>query len=234
MNPASRINDFRHGVNAALPIAVGYIPIALTFGIIARQSGIPLSHTILMSLLVYAGASQFMAVNMMIAGNRAMEIIIAALILNFRHFVLSMALMNSLGKGSKLGKAGLAFGITDETFAVIALKQTAAGLSQSFVFGLQVTAYGSWLLGTWIGGLFARIIPPGISQGMAIALYAMFIGLLVPALKNSLRVGVIVALSMTISTLWEHFLPGKGAIIMATILSSLLGAIIFKKETKAA
>lgn len=234
MNEALPTNDFHHGVNAALPIAMGYIPIALTFGIIARQSGISVSHTLLMSLLVYAGASQFMAVNMMVANSGAMEMIIATLILNSRHFVLSMALMNSLGKGEKLKKAGLAFGITDETFAMVALKQTAAGLSPSFVFGLQVTAYGSWLLGTWIGGLLAGIIPPGISQGMSITLYAMFIGLLVPALKNSLRISVIVAISMTISTLWEHFLPGKGAIVMATILGSLVGAIIFKKETKTA
>ena len=169
----------RKGLSSAAPIAIGYVPIAIAFGVIARQAGLPFVETVLMSMMVFAGASQFMAVQMATAGALGMEIIVATLVLNFRHFVMSLSLMDRLRDAPLLTKAGLSFGITDETFAVASMDEQGQDtpLHPAYMAGLILLAYGSWVSGTVIGALFAQVIPPAISDSMNIALYAMFIGL---------------------------------------------------------
>ena len=115
--------ELRKGLSAAVPIAIGYVPIAVAFGVIARQTGLSFAETVLMSMMVFAGASQFMAVQMATAGALGMEIIFATLVLNFRHFVMGLSLMDRLKDVPALVKGVLAFGVTDETFAVAAMDE---------------------------------------------------------------------------------------------------------------
>src|SRR5699024_3555744 len=110
------------GFRVAFPIAIGYIPIAITFGVLAKQSGLSLLELTMMSAFVYAGASQFMGVNMIVANATAIEIILATFVLNFRHFVLSLSFMHGLKDHINLkARTGLALGLTDESFSVAAL-----------------------------------------------------------------------------------------------------------------
>ena len=115
------IHMIRKGFATGFPIILGYLPVAITYGVLAKQAGMSLTELTLMSALVYAGASQFMAVNMFAVGTGALEIIIATFVLNFRHFVMSLSFMNQLKKIKLKWKIPLAFGLTDESFAVSAM-----------------------------------------------------------------------------------------------------------------
>src|SRR5699024_9435735 len=130
-----------------LPIVIGYIPIAITYGVLAKQSGMSLMELTLMSALVYAGASQFMGVNMIAVSASAAEIILATFVLNFRHFVMSLSFMNGLRDhvGIK-GRVGLSLGLTDETFSVAALHMDEAKKEKSVLFygTIILTGYLSW------------------------------------------------------------------------------------------
>src|SRR5690625_3741876 len=87
---------FRRGMTVGFPIMIGYLPIAITYGVLAKQSGMSLFELTLMSVMVFAGASQFMGANMIAVGAGTVEIIIATFVLNFRHFVMSLSFMNRL------------------------------------------------------------------------------------------------------------------------------------------
>lgn len=224
--------ELQKGLSSAVPIAIGYVPIAIAYGVIARQSGLPFVETVLMSMMVFAGASQFMAVQMATAGALGVEIIFATLVLNFRHFVMSLSLMDRLKNVPFLTKGCLAFGITDETFAVATMEEKGQDnrIHPLYMAGLIALAYGSWVVGTVIGSLFAKVIPRSISDSMSIALYAMFIGLLVPAVRKRWRAGVIALIGMTLNALFGLFLPGGWATILATVLAAGCGAALMPRD----
>src|SRR5699024_7088341 len=143
------------GIIAGFPIMVGYIPIALTYGVLAKQSGLSLTELTLMSVMVFAGASQFMGVNMIAVGAGVSEIIIATFVLNFRHFVMSLSFMNRLKSINLNWRASLSLGLTDETFAVSSLYTEQAEEKKGYLFytALILTAYTSWIVGSFIGGV---------------------------------------------------------------------------------
>lgn len=229
--------ELRKGLSAAVPIAIGYVPIAVAFGVIARQTGLSFAETVLMSMMVFAGASQFMAVQMATAGALGMEIIFATLVLNFRHFVMGLSLMDRLKDVPALVKGVLAFGVTDETFAVAAMDEKGGNrrIHPLYLVGLMAVAYGSWVFGTVIGALFAQAIPQSISDSMNIALYAMFIALLVPAVRKRWRVGGIALIGMSLNALFGLFLSGGWATVLATVVAAGFGALLMpRKEPPAA
>lgn len=223
---------FIRGVITALPIVIGYIPIALTYGLIARQADIPIIHIVLMSALVYAGASQFMAVNMFAASAGAIEIVFATFILNLRHFIMAFSLMNVLKKLPFLYKLIASAGMTDETFALMSMKKEEcnANRGQWFTVGLVLAAYFSWVIGSFAGALLADIIPTRISQSMGIALYAMFIGLLIPSVRKQYKVGLIAVVSMLMCYLFSLFVASGWAIIFATVIGAMLGSLVLKED----
>ncbi|AKL94128.1 branched-chain amino acid permease [Clostridium aceticum] len=224
-------STFWQGVRHGLPIVIGYLPIAISFGVISSQTGIPLLHTALMSFIVYAGASQFMAVNMLGMEILGLEIVFATLILNFRHFIMSMSLMNKLQHLPLAQKIPLSFGVTDETFAMLSMEQKEdEHLSFYFVAGIMLSVYLSWGLGTIIGGLLSMVIPPSIGASMSIGLYAMFIGLLLPAVQKNYSVGLIAFLSGGLCYLFGLFLNSGWAIVAATLVGGLLGSFFIKGE----
>jgi len=224
-------SHFLRGIVSAFPIVIGYIPIAISFGVISLQAGFDLGSTVLMSMMVYAGASQFMAINMLLMQALSIEIIIATFILNFRHFIMSMSLMNKLNNYPTSKKVPLSFFITDETFAFISLqKEDKEDTNYYYILGILIAAYSSWVLGTLIGGLLAMVIPPSIGNSMSIALYAMFIGLLVPAVKNDLKLGITACLSGFLCAILTLFINSGWAIVISTLLASLIGSLIIKES----
>lgn len=217
---------------SAVPIVIGYIPIAIAFGVIARQSGLSFAETVMMSMMVFAGASQFMAVQMATAGALGMEIIFATLVLNFRHFVMSLSLMDRLKHVPPWARGALAFGITDETFAVASMDEKGGNgrIHPLYLAGLIAVAYGSWVFGTVIGVLFAKAIPRAISDSMNIALYAMFIALLIPAVRKRWWAGAVALIGMALNALFGLFLSGGWATVLATVAAAGCGAYLMPKD----
>src|SRR5690625_3866640 len=223
---------FRSGITVGIPIMLGYLPIAITYGVLAKQSGMSIVELTLMSVLVFAGASQFMGANMIAVGAGAVEIIIATFVLNFRHFVMSLSFMNRLRGISINWKAPLSLGLTDETFAVSALHPEEAKQEKGawFYLGLFLIAYLSWIFGSFLGGVLGEVIPEKLSQSMGIALYAMFIGLLVPSVKKELKVGLIALIAMLINVLCSQFMSDGWSIVLATIIGGYSGVYLLKEE----
>src|SRR5699024_12644999 len=143
------------GVQVSIPIALGYIPVALTFGILAKQAGMSILELTMMSAFVYAGASQFMGANMIIYSASAIEIIVATFVLNFRHFIMSLSFMNQVQTniGTK-GSVSLGLGLTDESFAVSALHNDKADNKKGYIFFITVilTTYLTWILDSYLCG----------------------------------------------------------------------------------
>jgi 4-azaleucine resistance transporter AzlC len=230
-------NSWIHGIKAGIPIALGYIPIAIAFGILAKSSGIPSGAALLMSLLVYAGASQFVGINLLALGTPYWLIVFTTFVLNSRHFLMSASLTRRLAPPVRTDRLLVAsFGITDETFTVASLSDREQ-LPLSYIIALNMTAFSAWNAGTWIGLFLGQSIPASIQSSMGIALYAMFIGLLVPSMRKSRQVAILAVASALLNTVLQQFnLFGKLSIglnvVLTTILVSGLGAVLFKGESE--
>lgn len=222
----------KKGMIVGLPITIGYFPIAITYGVLAKQTGMTIIELTSMSVLVYAGASQFMGTNMILVGSGALEIIIATFALNFRHFIMSLSFMNRLRNIKLKNRFPLALLLTDETFAVTSLHQEEANQEKGVLFYLTllITAYFSWVSGSLIGGMLGEIIPEKVSQSMGIALYAMFISLLVPSVRKEIRIGLIAVIAMLVNVLCSQFMSEGWAIVSGTILGGLSGSYILKED----
>lgn len=229
---------FLQGVKYGVPIALGYIPIAIAFGILTGSEGIPVITGMLLSLTVFAGASQFVAVNLMSLGAAAGEIILTTFILNFRHFLMSASLSQRLEENTSFASRSiLSFGITDETFSLasVAKLKDHRKLPFPFLLGLMLISFTAWNAGTWVGLFMGNILPDILQNSMGIALYVMFIGLLIPSLKNSLPIFTVAAVAMLTHGAinfvpWIPSFSTGWNIILSTMTGAFLGTILFPKE----
>ncbi|MED3623062.1 AzlC family ABC transporter permease [Neobacillus thermocopriae] len=215
-------SSFRKGVQGGLSIGIGYFPIALTFGLLAKTSGLSIYETVLMSLIVFAGASQYISLSLISYGTGIFEIILTTFIVNIRHFLMSATLNEKAEEDRIINKIIYAFGITDETFSVAATKD--GTVSTGYMFGLISISYLSWVIFSGVGHLIGASLPHTLQESMGVALYAMFIGLLVPSLKKSTKVfllSILGAVFNSIFTLGQMMAQGW-SIVLSTLLSAIL------------
>ena len=215
-------------MRAALPVLLGYLAIGFAFGVLARTAGLSVAEIGLMSLLVYAGSAQFIGVGMLSAGASASAIISTTLLVNLRHLLMSTALVPSLRRNSVGRNALLAYGITDETFAVNAALLQGRAADPRFVAGLHVTAQSSWVAASLAGALLGQMLQNTPALGLDFALPAMFVGLLVPQLNGpERRPRLAAALAAAgVSTGAALLSPGNNwGIIVATLTAATLGAV---------
>ncbi len=215
-------------MRAALPIVLGYVPIGLAFGALARQIGLSLWQIGLMSAIVYAGSSQFIAVSLLGAGAGLLTIVATTFLVNLRHLLMSSALSPHLPRMPNRFLSLLAYGVTDETFALNITRLRESPLPPLDILGVHVTAQTAWLLGSLAGGLLGNLIPPG-SFGVDFALPAMFICLIVLQVRHRLDVGVVVlagglSLAMMMAVPGSHYVAIVAAMAAATIGVAVHGA----------
>lgn len=225
----NRKKQYILGVKTGLPVVLGFIPVAIAYAMMAGQSGLSISQTVAMSAFVFAGASQIMAVGMVANDASILAVVMATFILNLRHLMMSTCVMNRL-KGTKVGmKLLLAFGVTDEAFAIFTTMDEEKS-SSFFFLGLVSITYFSWFAGTVIGCAASQFLPAIVSDSLGIALYAMFIGLLVPNVKKSLKLGIIVLITAGISLVLNKVMSSSWAIIFATLMGSAIGVFIMEEK----
>lgn len=206
---------------------MAYVPIGIAYGALGVASGLTWWHTSLMSLLVFAGAAQFMAVGMLAAGAGALQIIVATFVLNFRFMIMSLSLFDRLRSFPLWKRLAVAAGITDETFAVLVVQagDKAAKPTPAFAAGIMFCAYVAWVAGSAIGAIFAEMIPANISSGMSMGLYAMFISLLVPAVRGSSWALLTAVTGMALCFAFSFFMSSGWAIVAATLLAACIGPL---------
>lgn len=223
--------EFLSGIKAALPIILGYFPLGMAFGVLAAQEGLSKWEVFLMSLFVYAGSGQFIAVSLLGAGASVTAIVFTTFLVNSRHILMSAALSPYLRGFSGRLLAVLSFGITDETFAVAMGKVTEQKRGSSFFLGLNLTSHFFWIFSTVVGVAVGNFIPNPQVWGLHFALPAMFIALLVMQIKN--KMGIVLAITaMLFSLAFKIILPGNWNVILACILTATIGVVIEKWRAK--
>jgi len=173
---------FAGGLRASLPVVAGYVPAAVAFGVAARGAGLSTAETVLMSLVVYSGASQFAIVGLVAAGGSWLVTAGTALVLGARHVLYGPALAPNLRLRAG-GRAALAaFGLTDEVFAVASERLAREPAGFGWLFGLEAGAYVSWAFGSWLGAAAGEAMVgalPVLAPALSFALPALFVALLV-------------------------------------------------------
>ncbi|WP_299976938.1 AzlC family ABC transporter permease [Desulfobacula sp.] len=217
---------------AGIPIFIGYVPAAIAFGILSKGCGISLLECFLFSAVVFAGASQFIALNLLMTGMGPGGIILTTLLVNFRHFLMSAYLSTRIGKIAKRYIFMIAFGVTDEVFSVLSFKK--GQLSKTFVFILQLSAYSAWVSGTVTGYILGGFLPEILSQSMGVALYALLLAIVLPEIKTSIKALVLTISSGLLNTILIKFdiLPNGWTIIVCILIIALAGSFFIATEVQ--
>ncbi len=229
-------SQYRHGLIKGLPIAFGYLPVSFTFGFMAVNSGIPIWLAVFISMSNLTSSGQFAGTNLVIAGAGYLEITLTTFIINIRYILMSLALSQKMDRGVKLlDRMIFSFGITDETFAVASSE--IKPLTTPYMYGLVTGPYIGWALGTLLGGCTSSILPDILKGAMGIALFAMFIAIIIPPAKKSASILIIIAISITISCIIKYvpflyFISDGFRTIIATIIAAGIGAFLFPAEEK--
>lgn len=229
----TKTKQFLNGAKLGIPIALGYLPVSFSFGMLAVAGGIPPWAAVIISMTNLTSAGQFAGINIISASGGIWEIGITTLIINLRYMLMSLALSQKIEKMSLLKRLVTAFGITDEIFAVAST--TACKVTFPFMTGLISIPYIGWTAGTVLGAYVNKILPESLSDSMGITLYAMFIAIIIPASRRNRSVLLVLITSVIISSVIYFAMPfisSGWAVIISAVLSSALGAFIFKGVQK--
>jgi 4-azaleucine resistance transporter AzlC len=196
----------------------------MAFGVLAQKAGLTPFQIGLMSVMVFAGSSQFIAVAMLTGGASAPAIIGTTFVVNLRHVLMSSALAVYLRAAHRGWLALYAYGVTDESFAVNLPRFDSRSWSLSRALVVNHTANLTWCLSTVAGGIGGRFIPEG-ALGMDYALIAMFICLLIYQIKKLIHLLTAVLAGLTAVGL-ALMIPGNTYIIIASVGAAIAGLII--------
>lgn len=226
--------DFRHGLKRGYPIALGYIPVSFTFGLMAVSGGLPVWLTVFISMSNLTSAGQFAGTNLILSGGGFFEITLTTFVINIRYMLMSLSLTQRLGNDMTLPKRLLiAFAVTDETFSVASMEQ--GSLSFPFLSGLMIGPFFGWSLGTALGAFICSALPQTVSSAMGIALYGMFIAIIIPPAKKSKPIALIIIISVAIMCILRYLpifesVSSGFRVILATVLGAGFGAFLFPVE----
>lgn len=220
-----RSQTFRTAWSQVLPVVLGYLPVAFAFGILARKSGISITNTLAMSLLVYAGSAQLIAVGLFAAGASPAAVIFTTFVVNLRHLLMSAALSPYLKHWRRAFIAFFAFELTDETFALHSLRFPEHGAHPGQTILIQMIAQFSWVSGTALGVFAGNLITDVRPYGLDYALIGMFVALLIFQMKDY-RFAFIAVLAGVLST--GLLLAGMSQwnVILATLITATCGVFI--------
>ena len=228
--------DFIFGAKDGLPIALGYLAVSFSFGITASGQGVPVWVAIALSALNLTSAGQFSALTLMCQSAPLAEIAAATFVINIRYLLMSIVLSQRLIKLPVLSRMLVAFGVTDEIFTVASTTPKKVGLS--YMLGLIAIPYIGWTLGTALGAVAGNFLGDAVSSALGIALYSMFIAIILPAARIDKPVYAAAGIAIAISCLitWAPVFSGISAgwaVIIASIPAAALAAIIFPRKEEA-
>ena len=227
----SRRKEYMEGFRNGIPIALGYYFVSFTFGIVGSKNGLSWWETVLISMTNLTSAGQFADVLIIAAQGSYLEMAISQFVINLRYSLMGISLSQNTDENFGTGsRAVLGFGITDEIFGVAANRKEPA--SRIFFLGLMTLPYFGWTLGTLMGAVLGDIMNEALSDAMGLAIYGMFIAIVVPKAKEERHTLLIVLLAVAISCLF-YFVPlfsslsGGYAAVICAVAASLAGAFFF-------
>lgn len=232
------MKEFKDGIKDGIPICLGYFSVSMAFGVSAVKMGIPVWMAVLMSLTNLTSAGQFAGATLLASGGSYVELIVTMLIINARYFLMSLSVSQKVDVRFTFSKRLFAsYGITDEIFAVSMQKEK--DLSFTYMVGLIVTPVLGWSLGTLSGAVATSLLPEILSDAMGIALYGMFIAIIIPPAKEHINVFFTVLMAIAGSCIFAYVpglcnMSGGWSVIIVTVVTSMLAAVIFPVAEKEA
>lgn len=218
--------DFWQGIISSGPILLGVIPFGITCGVMGLTAGLTSLETIMMSFLVFAGASQFIAITMLGAGVTSWSVIVfTTLLVNLRHMLMGASLAQYMVQQSVSQQALLSFLLTDEAYAVTISRIHQSGYSAAYQLGVSISLYITWGLATIAGVLVGSYIPDPLAWGLDFAMPATFLVLLLPRITDRISLVVCVVAGL-ISVAGALYLPGKWYMIAACLGAVLVGGLM--------
>jgi 4-azaleucine resistance transporter AzlC len=206
------------------PVVLGYVPVGFAYGVLAKNAGLSTPNILSMSVLVFAGSAQFIAVGLLAAGASMAGIVLTAFVVNLRHLLFSAALSPSLGGWRRRDLSLLAFELTDETFALHACALRHGPLSRAETLAVGVMAQAAWVLGSLLGAVAGSAVGDVQPIALDFALPAMFIALLAGQAKT--RTHLAVALfSGILSTVLALSGADRFGVLAATLAGAALGTL---------
>lgn len=221
---------FLRGLKAGIPIGLGYLSVSITFGLMAAAKGLHWWQALLISLLTLTSAGQFASLNIIVNPGRYIEMLVSQCTINVRYCFMSIALSQKTDSKFKgIYKWLLGFFITDEIFAVA---MTENKVSRPFFLGLGVFPYLGWALGTLSGAILGSILPESVMLALNIAIYGMFIAIIVPPMLEDKTIIISVLIAALISCLLTFVpylkeIPTGIAISISAVVAALVCAILF-------
>lgn len=228
------MEQFLQGMKDGSPIGIGYFSVSFTFGLAAISSGLSWWESLLVSMMNLTSAGQFAGITVMAAAGSYLELAVSQFVINLRYALMSISLSQKVdsqfGAGKKLI---LGFANTDEIFAVAMSRE--GEVSSRYFGGLSVLPYLGWTLGTLAGAVCGNILPRQVSDALGLAIYGMFIAIIVPMMKKDSRILKMVLLAVALSCC-IYYIPmfqriSEGfAIIICAVAASAAGALLFPIE----
>lgn len=231
MEKETQRSEFTKGLKDGIPIALGYLSVSFSLGIMVLKCGLSVFQGALMSLTNVTSAGQFAGLKIIAASGAIIEMILTQFIINLRYALMSLSLSQKLSDEVTLWQRFvIAFANTDEIFAV-AMSHT-KNVTFRYMVGLQSLPIIGWVAGTILGGVACELMPASVSRAMSVALYGMFIAIVVPVVKKERPVLVVVCMAVLLSCILYYVPIFKNisagvSIIISTIVASAAGAVMF-------
>ena len=227
------MNSFKRGLRAGIPIGMGYLSVSFTFGIMAVSYGLTWWQAVIISMTTVTSAGQFSGIGTMLLPGQYIEMLISQLTINIRYSFMSLSLSQKTdSKFRGVYRWLLGFFMTDEIFAVASMEKE---VKRSFFAGLATIPWIGWTLGTLIGALLGNVLPDSLMSALSLAIYGMFVAIVVPEMKKSREVVIVVVLALAVSSMF-YYLPmlkeiSSGiSISICAILVAVTGACLFPVE----
>ncbi len=226
----NEVNSFKKGVLDGLPICFGYLSVSFAFGIFAIANGLSVAESVLISMANVTSAGQLAAVPIITGGGTLIELVMTQLIINLRYALMSVSLSQKLGKSMRMVDRFLvAFVNTDEVFAVASGQKGKVG--RKYLYGLILTPYLGWSLGTLLGAAAGNIFPAVVISALGVAIYGMFVAIVVPPMKRSRPLVVCVLIAVGLSCAFWYIpalraVPQGFVIILCAVISSAVMAVV--------
>ncbi len=222
---------FKYGCRDGIPIMLGYLTVSFTFGVSCVAKGFVWWMPLLCSVTNFTGTGQFAGMDLIASAGSVAELIATMIVINARYALMGVSLSQKLdGKTRLWQRFVIAFGLTDENYAVAIRKPQ--DVTFSYFLGVMLTSFAGWVSGTLLGALAGNFLPESLLSAFGIALYGMFIAIVIPPCRTSKAIATVVLTAIAMSCLF-YYVPGLNklssgwAIIICGIASALIGAVFF-------
>ena len=226
-----KVNEVKKGMHDGIPIALGYISVSFTFGLMAVSAGMTWWQAVIISMANVTSAGQFAGLDIMIASGGMIEMALTQFIINLRYALMSISLSQKVDSGfSLLTRFAVGFGITDEIFAVSVSRNKS--VSKYYMAGLIAVPYIGWAAGTATGAILGGVLPDMVRDALGIAIYGMFLAIIIPKArddKGCLKV-IIIAVVLSCCFKWIpviNKLSSGFVIIICAVFASIIGALLY-------